>query len=195
MCYMSSTVAGYFINRSNREDKSFSLFQAIKFTYIAHGWHLALSDEPLIADRIEAWQHGPVITPLYTFLQGYNLCINDNIPQSIKIEEVDCIKEEHKKLLNKVYAYHISKTNTELEDLLHEENTPWFSVWNEGKGDKEKIMDDQTREYYLTQITKDVFDTLSEYSPISNKEEALAYLKKTGILLENGSLNPIYNSK
>lgn len=37
-----------------------------KLLYVAHGWHLALYDAPLIADEyLEAWQYGPAYASVY----------------------------------------------------------------------------------------------------------------------------------
>ena len=36
-----------------------------KLLYYAQGFHLALYDQPLFPEAIEAWTHGPVVPDLY----------------------------------------------------------------------------------------------------------------------------------
>src|SRR4051794_29210853 len=36
-----------------------------KLLYYAQGWYLALNNDPLFNDRIEAWPHGPVVPRVY----------------------------------------------------------------------------------------------------------------------------------
>lgn len=191
MCYISSTVAGYFIEKSNKEEAPLSVLQLVKLTYIAHGWNLALYDVPLISDRIEAWKYGPVMPFLYSFLKGFNFT-KDDLVEDFLIEEASCIKPIHRELLNKVYVKYNRISGEELTSLMHQEGTPWCKVWDNEAGKDNLIEDADTKAYYLTQINKINFDALSEYPSIESKEEAIRLLKKAGILSENGELNPIY---
>ena len=42
-----------------------------KLCYYAQAWHLALLNEPLFNENVEAWIHGPVIPALYAKYADY----------------------------------------------------------------------------------------------------------------------------
>lgn len=193
MCYVASTIAGYFIEKSNKENAPLSVLQLIKLSYIAHGWNLALNDAPLISDRIEAWKYGPVMPSLHCFFEDRDLK-KDDLVADLFIEEASCIKPVHRVLLNKVYAKYKHKSGSELTALMHEKNTPWYNVWKDGEGRDCPIEDSDTKSYYSREINKEIFDSLSEYPSIESKEEAVNFLKKAGILMDSGDLNPIYKN-
>jgi uncharacterized phage-associated protein len=191
MCYISSTIAGYLIDKSQKDNAPLSVLQLVKLTYIAHGWHLAVYGTPLISDRIEAWKYGPVMPSLYSLFKGLSLT-KDDLVKNFLIEEASCIKPIHRVLLNKVYVKYKYTTGEELTRLMHEEDTPWYAVWNNEKGKDEAIENSLTKEYYSKQMNQEKLDSLSEYSSIESKEEALQFLKSAGIIMDDGSLNPIY---
>lgn len=193
MCYFSSTIAGYFIDKSNREGAPLSVLQVIKLVYISHGWCLALNGSPLILDKIEAWKYGPVMPSLHRFFEEQGLK-KDTPVHTIPSEEANCIKPIHRELLNKVYAKYKHFSGDDLTELLHHVDTPWFRVWNDGNGKDQRIEDEDTQAYYSRQITRDSFDLLSEYPSIESEEEAIRFLRNAGILMEDGNLNPIYRN-
>lgn len=191
MCYISSTIAGYFIEKSNRESAPLSVLQLIKLVYISHGWNLALNDTPLISDKIEAWKYGPVMPSLHSLFEWQNLR-KDDLVKNILIEETVCIKPIHRILLNKVYVKYRNVSGDELTKLMHQEDTPWYKVWDNEAGRNKPIEDADTKIYYSEQINKEAFDNLLEYPSIESREEAIKFLKKAGIFSEDGDLNPIY---
>ena len=67
----SVTVAKEFINLVDKKGKSLTLIQVLKLFYTAHGWMRALHERPLVRDRIEAWQYGPVIPSLHNRLRHF----------------------------------------------------------------------------------------------------------------------------
>ena len=190
MSYIASTIAGYFIEKSNKEQQQLSVLQLIKLVYISHGWNLALYDTPLISDRIEAWKYGPAIPSLHGLFNGLGFAKDDVV--SSTVGEVSCIREEHLKLLNKVYVKYGQITGEKLSDLMHEEDTPWYAVWDNEKGRNKPIENEDTKLYYSKKINKDIFDALPSTSPITSKEKAEVFLKKAGILMGNGELNPFF---
>jgi uncharacterized phage-associated protein len=193
MCYVASTIAGYFIDKSNKENIPLSVLQLIKLVYISHGWNLAIHDAPLISDRIAAWKYGPVMPSLHSLFEGKGLK-KDDLVTNFPIEETICIKPIHRVLLNKVYIKYKGLSGEELTDLMHREDTPWYKVWKDGEGRDQAIEDIDTKSYYSKEINKNNFDSLPEYPPINSKEEAINFLKKAGILKEDGELNPIYKN-
>ena len=66
----SPDIANEFIRRGLREGRAFDQMQLQKLVYIAHGWCLAFSGEPLTGDRPEAWDFGPVYRRLANALQS-----------------------------------------------------------------------------------------------------------------------------
>ena len=58
MTYDARQIANWFVNRAARDEKVMSM---LKLTYFAHGWNLETKETPLFSNRVEAWQHGPVI--------------------------------------------------------------------------------------------------------------------------------------
>jgi uncharacterized phage-associated protein len=42
-----------------------------KLTYIAHGWNLAINDEPLVSETPEAWDNGPVFRAIWDHIKEY----------------------------------------------------------------------------------------------------------------------------
>jgi uncharacterized phage-associated protein len=191
MCYISSTIAGYFIEKSNRENAPLSVLQLIKLVYISHGWNLALNGTPLISDKIEAWKYGPVMPSLHSLFECQNLR-KDDLVKNFPTEEIICIKPIHRILLNKIYVKYRNDSGDELTKLMHREDTPWYKVWDNEAGKNKPIEDADTKIYYSKQINKEAFDNLLEYPSIESKEEAIKFLKKAGIFLEDGDLNPIY---
>ena len=193
MSYISSTIAGYFIERSNQESAPLSVLQLIKFVYISHGWNLALNDTPLIYDKIEAWKYGPVMPSLHNLFEINNFSKDDLVENFLK-EEASCIKYADRSLLNKVYVKYKNVSSEDLKELMHQKDTPWYRIWDDEKGRNQIIDDDATKKYFSNNIDQHTFDSLPEYSTIQSVEEATLFLKKAGILLENGNLNPIYKN-
>src|ERR1700736_6544090 len=63
--YDARAVANYFLQRANAEGIPITPMAIQKLVYFAHGWMLAVYGRPLINQRIEAWEYGPVIRDLY----------------------------------------------------------------------------------------------------------------------------------
>ena len=66
-------VAQYFIIRAYQDGREADMtnMKVQKLLYYTQCLHLALFDEPLITDEIQAWRYGPVCPPAY----GYYLSL------------------------------------------------------------------------------------------------------------------------
>ena len=58
-------VATQIIWIASLDGRSLTPMQLIKLSYIAHGWTLAILDNPLFKDIVEAWRYGPVVPDIY----------------------------------------------------------------------------------------------------------------------------------
>jgi uncharacterized phage-associated protein len=140
MIYDPKSIANFFIETAAREGKPLTPLQVIKLVYIAHGWHLGLTDEPLINEPPEAWKYGPVIPSVYHALKDYG---NEPIPTPITSYDLvsrDPIKFSSRtvpppddqntvRFLQSVWKAYGHLGGIQLSTLTHQPNTPWFITW------------------------------------------------------------------
>lgn len=69
-------VADYIIAFAHEHGDPVSNLKLQKLLYYAQAWHLALHDNPLFDERIEASVHGPAVPPVYGALQGVGVATN-----------------------------------------------------------------------------------------------------------------------
>ena len=149
MAETAAAVANYFIKKALEEGVELTPMQLIKLVYLAHGWHLGLSGEPLIAERVEAWKYGPVIKSLYHQFKHYGgrgldedaLIPNTTLLEPLRLEG----------FLDAVWWRYGRLSGLQLSTLTHQTDSPWDKVWNQQGGKKlfaVKIPDELIRDYY-----------------------------------------------
>ncbi|WP_205760954.1 Panacea domain-containing protein [Luteolibacter luteus] len=99
----------------------------LKLVYIAHGWHLGLTQTPLIDESVEAWRYGPVIPSLYRRFKTYG---NQPIPVTEVAENVQLSNPERlTPFLESVWNAYKDYTGLQLSSMTHAQGTPWYQVW------------------------------------------------------------------
>lgn len=136
MAYPAKAIANFFIIKGLADDKPVDHLKLQKLVYFAHGWNLALYDEPLILERVQAWKFGPVIPSVYH-------AFKDNGDQPIEspayedngqeqyIPRVDRNDFLTRELLNKIWQVYSKYNGLQLSDMTHKKGTPWDTVWSE----------------------------------------------------------------
>ncbi|QCE34396.1 DUF4065 domain-containing protein [Acetobacteraceae bacterium] len=146
----AQTVANRLIELARKEGKAFTPLQLQKLVYLAHAWTLGLDHKPLITNRIEAWQYGPVIPDMYDQLRRYKAePVKQLIPamsEHIKPRQEDIIKE--------IYKTYGDLTGGQLVSLTHKKGTPWSEVFNNGAGQWDIIPDDLIQRHYEEKLAK-----------------------------------------
>jgi uncharacterized phage-associated protein len=64
-------VANFLLDYADGRGVNLTNMALPKHIYFAHGWHLASRGEPLVSNRIEAWQYGPVIRTVYDCFKAF----------------------------------------------------------------------------------------------------------------------------
>jgi uncharacterized phage-associated protein len=138
MGYSAKAVANYFLEKAKAEGESLSPMKLQKLVYFAHGWNLAVRDQPLINEDIQAWQFGPVIPSLYREFKQFG---NSPITEEATDWEIDwpMIKTttpkindmETRELLDKVWEVYKKYTAVQLSNLTHLKGSPWEVTWGE----------------------------------------------------------------
>lgn len=116
--------------------------QLLKLVYISHGWSFPLNDAPLIGERIEAWQYGPVVPNLYHALKGYR-----DQPVRNPIPDGDiALTDDESRLVDAVYSTYGHYSGGQLSAMTHRPGTPWAIAWERGRNSE--ITNDMIAEHY-----------------------------------------------
>ena len=136
MTHSSLAVANKILQIAKGKGFPITNMQLIKLAYMAHGWTLALLGRPLIGDRVEAWQHGPVYPAIYNKFRGAGwmpiqqpACDSDT-----GIEISSEFSEDEKAILDKVVLAYGKFHAFELSARTHKQGTPWYQTFDGGRG-------------------------------------------------------------
>lgn len=164
MPYDAAAIANHFLDLADRYSNPVSPMKLQKLVYIAHGWHLAFTDRPLIKEAVEAWDYGPVIPSLYQEFKHYgNGAITSKAARVhgsgmrffLLMQGIDDYPDHNenvyaKKLLNKVWEIYGNYTAIQLSNLTHRSNSPWDKARREhGHMKNIQIPEDVIREHYV----------------------------------------------
>ena len=135
-------VAEYILQRRGQ----MSAMKLQKLVYYAQAWHLVWSDEPLFADRIEAWANGPVVPVLYEKHRG-----QFTVGSGLFGGKCDLTDDEQDTIERVLTAYG-SKSSQWLSNLTHME-APWQDAREgliDGERGNREITLASMGEYYST---------------------------------------------
>lgn len=115
-----NNVADYLLHFAQEHGDLITPLKLQKLVFYADAWYMALNeDKELIADRFEAWVHGPVSRDMYARFAGYKWQ-----PITEHITKPD-LHEHIKSHLDEVYDVFGRFTAYELEQMTHNEK-PWI---------------------------------------------------------------------
>jgi uncharacterized phage-associated protein len=159
MAYPAAAIANEILKLANKSRRELTPMQMQKLVYFAHGWNLALAGEPLINERVEAWDYGPVVKALYRELREYGShpitkpIIEPDWEQldfSSKAPSIDDgpdpeTNEFTKALVEKIWDTYGKYNAFELSEMTHVPESPWSRARRCGH---QFIPDDEIREYF-----------------------------------------------
>jgi uncharacterized phage-associated protein len=101
-----------------------------KLVYIANGWNLAINNEPLTDDLIEAWDGGPVFRAIWNHIRdfGHNAkggLLGDPQGQAYRAD----LTQDEKSVLEHVWKRYGGYSGLELSRMTHQEGTPWSNAY------------------------------------------------------------------
>lgn len=120
MAYNALDVADFVVNFCNDIQRPISNLKLQKILYYIQGNSLKKTGKPIFEEEFYAWQHGPVIPPVYRKYRKY-LASNIKKQKSLTHEEFD---EKSKNLIIKTTIDNISYDAWELVEKTHQED-PW----------------------------------------------------------------------
>lgn len=122
--YSAAQVAAAFVELVNEHGDFVSNLKLQKLLYYSQGWNLAYKGEPLFAERLEAWVHGPVCPAVYHDFKRFGFKpIELDVPAGMTPPEL----REH---VEDVWRAYGGLSGLDLEVLSHRE-----SPWRNARGD------------------------------------------------------------
>lgn len=143
----SPEIANELIALAAGAGRAFDQMQLQELVYIAHGWCLALTGEPLTGDRPEALAHGPDYRRLSGALARWGV-----EPVTVAIQtagtngtrmdathvRAELLPSEYA-ILSKVFAEYGNLQTAQLASLTRASGTPWEQVYAGGAGNGRDI--------------------------------------------------------
>ena len=96
-----------------------------KLVYLAHGWNLAFTGQPLIQEQFEAWKFGPVCPPLYRSYKQYG---SGPIPALVNGQ--GALDHGSEYIVKEAWRVYGARTGMNLSDLTHEPGSAWSQVFS-----------------------------------------------------------------
>lgn len=133
----SLAVANYFIDLATRSGSPPTHMKIQKLLFFAHGWHLALTDQPLLDEIIQAWKWGPVVPNVYQeFKTAGRSPITTKGTELVSTSqglmwiapEINDPTGYVPALLNKIWEVFGPYTGLQLSEMTHAQGTPWKTV-------------------------------------------------------------------
>ena len=149
--HSSHIIADIFLQYAREAGSELTPMQVLKLVYIAHGWMLGIFGEPLISDRIGAWDYGPIIPKLYHRLKKYRdhpvtAALSSEPPeQALSDTEIDLIWQ--------IFDNYGHFSGPALSTLTRQKNSPWDITCSSDQPGVE-IHNDLLRSYYFGMHTQ-----------------------------------------
>lgn len=123
--YTPQQIADWFLCTIDREaGDSLTHLKLQKLIYYAQAWALVFFDEPLFAESIQAWTHGPVVYSVFQRFcdSGWDALTIPAVCPELESQTTD--------LLNEILRVYGQLNAKHLERLTHQE-----APWKEARGD------------------------------------------------------------
>ena len=137
--YNAKAIANFFL----KKDK-LTQMKLHKLLYYANGWHLGFKGKPLFAEKIEAWDYGPVVPSIYREFRDFGARPIDQLALDLiplggprfraRPPVIDPSDKEVRRLLKRVWKVYGQRTATQLSRMTHAEGTPWSETRAKHRG-------------------------------------------------------------
>jgi uncharacterized phage-associated protein len=166
LSFDTGAITNYILDLADRDGVPVSPMKLQKLLYYSHGWYLAIANEALLDEHVEAWKWGPVIPSVY---HEFKECGNDPIgPKRFtkvalgsylgrsrihfntpKIDDCPGDTERAKAVTGRVWHAHKDITAIRLSMMTHQPGSPWDIAWKESGGRRgTDISDDLIKEHF-----------------------------------------------
>jgi uncharacterized phage-associated protein len=158
--YDARAVANYFLELAKPEGIPITPMGIQKLVYFAHGWLLAVYGRPLISQRIEAWDYGPVILDLYKEFRHFGDRPITEPAKAIQMTgtrfrvtypEIPKYQDpEVAHLIDQIWGAYKHFTAIQLSNMTHLPGSPWSIA----RTNNQPFIDDDSIKIYFSALPK-----------------------------------------
>lgn len=165
--------ANYLIYLMNDSCEDLTNMKLNKLLYYAQGFYLKKYGIPMFEDEIEAWEHGPVISSVYSAYKE-----NSNRPITKWDEDrIALVQGEQVQILFDVAREYGKYTAGALRNMTHALKSPWDQIYE--KGQPHKIIPNSIIKQYFD-------DEMQEIKPVEldyTEDDFIGYRDENGVLV------------
>jgi len=136
--YDGRAIANFVLDFCESDGRSITHLSLQKVIYFCHVWSLIKLDRPLIKQKFEAWEFGPVLPHVYRDFKSFG-----DRPVSGRATQIDPMDGKHRKveynfdaesnsLLRTTVSFYSRLRPSDLVKLSHVDGGPWHKVWFHG---------------------------------------------------------------
>lgn len=140
--YRALDIARYIIERCRENNKTISNLKLQKILYFVQAEFLVSKNQPCFAEKIEAWDFGPVVPDVY---YEYRMYGSANIPCIGKPKVSNIISTRDKELLDGIIDECSRYSASALVEITHNQ-TPWLDAYEPGYNNE--ITKESIRDYF-----------------------------------------------
>jgi uncharacterized phage-associated protein len=119
-----------------------------KLVYMAHGWNLAINGTPLVGDRVEAWDGGPVFRRIWNHFRDFGRNAENGLLGKQAKEPFEAeLSDDERAVINHVWKRYGGYTGNHLSSMTHQEGTPWSNAYF-GRGRNAPLLNDDVRQHF-----------------------------------------------
>lgn len=157
--YEARKICNFLIARSDTHRFELTNLRLNKLLYFIHGWALTSRPEGLVRNHFIAWQHGPVIRPVYDCFKPYG-----EKPVTERARYLDYVSGKHQpvpyediapadaELIERVFRSYDQFSTARLRAMSHEAGGPWdivYSAWSRDNRLSPRIPNELIRSHFM----------------------------------------------
>jgi len=140
LMYDVRDVANFVLDYSDQRGLKITNLALQKLLYFAHGWFYSIYEHPLIKNKFEAWQYGPVQRVIYDQFKAFR----DSSIRDVRATYIDPsngepvlkpykIEPDHAQIIKEVLEKYAQYSAGQLVEQTHVEDGPWEYVWQQAE--------------------------------------------------------------
>lgn len=143
--YSALSVANYILTHASQPVSNLKLQ---KMLYFILGFSFVRLGHAIFNDTIEAWTYGPVVRDVYLkFMHNDSNPIKETVPAEIISDK------QTRDFLDSLIRVMDSYSGSDLVRITHLPETPWSTIWNDGKGRFAAIPPGLIKAYFTQELT------------------------------------------